>query len=414
MTSTEPIQRVKVYLRENDRLDDQTLYQALLDLLRREGASGATALRGLAGFGPSDQLGASRSGSPADNLPVVVEWIDRAERVTRLLPLLAELAPEALITVETIQIYRAALRAGGPFPAETTCGAVAGTPPTLQPEDRLEQAAEQIATHGALAVLDANGLAVGMLSASDLTRRGGLRLTPRLLLALNAAERAQLLEPVAERRVAELMTTQPRCVGDNTPLVQAAATMVEWGFRQLPVLDRAGRYQGLLTLDNLLAAATPPDESSGVTAAGQATTVALIMQTAVPQVEAGASLVALIERLLASPTHYSVVTDGNQVHGAISDTLLLQRLSPELRSPVVQVFAATAAEALPQLSAVPLRAGDLATPSPTIDQGATLFAAIKAMLGHELEWLPVTAEGRLSGLLSRPGLLRALAQEGAR
>ena len=51
MSGTESIQRVRIYLNERDQAESQPLYLATLERLRREGATGATALRGIAGFG---------------------------------------------------------------------------------------------------------------------------------------------------------------------------------------------------------------------------------------------------------------------------------------------------------------------------------------------------------------------------
>src|SRR5438045_9699282 len=114
MSSNEPIQRVRIYLNERDMSAGQPLYLATLDRLRREGATGATVLRGIAGFGAGRRLRVTGA-ADLNTAPVVVEWVDRAERVGRVLPTLDDLLPEALITIEDLRVYRAVLRAGGPF-----------------------------------------------------------------------------------------------------------------------------------------------------------------------------------------------------------------------------------------------------------------------------------------------------------
>src|SRR4051794_33948897 len=99
MPTNEPIQRVRIYLNERDMSEGQPLYLATLDRLRREGATGATALRGIAGFGAGSRV---RTAGVADltAAPIVIEWVDRAERVVRVLPRLDDLLSAALITVE--------------------------------------------------------------------------------------------------------------------------------------------------------------------------------------------------------------------------------------------------------------------------------------------------------------------------
>src|SRR5262245_54711292 len=122
MRSDEPIRRVRIYLSERDQAEGQALYITVLERLRREGATGATALRGVAGFGPGHR---ARAAGPADlnPAPIVVEWVDRAERVARVLPALDDLLPDALITIEDLYVYRAVLRSSGPF-GERTVGDV--------------------------------------------------------------------------------------------------------------------------------------------------------------------------------------------------------------------------------------------------------------------------------------------------
>ena len=80
MASNEPVQRVRIYLNERDLAAGQPTYLAALERLRREGATGATALRGIAGFGAGHRIRISGADALTTS-PVVIEWVDRAERV---------------------------------------------------------------------------------------------------------------------------------------------------------------------------------------------------------------------------------------------------------------------------------------------------------------------------------------------
>ncbi|NJN65251.1 MAG: DUF190 domain-containing protein [Chloroflexaceae bacterium] len=51
------IQRVCIYVSERDMWNQQPLYLAVLERLRQEGATGATVLQGVAGFGPATGCG---------------------------------------------------------------------------------------------------------------------------------------------------------------------------------------------------------------------------------------------------------------------------------------------------------------------------------------------------------------------
>lgn len=100
--------RVRVYVGEHDKAEGQhdPVWETLLHLLRDEGAAGATMFRGLAGFGAHSKIHTDRLADLVPDLPVVVEWVDNAEQVERLLPSISELVAHGLITVETVGIVR--------------------------------------------------------------------------------------------------------------------------------------------------------------------------------------------------------------------------------------------------------------------------------------------------------------------
>src|ERR671930_2271432 len=78
--------RVRVYFGERDHHHHKPLWAALLDLLRAEGAAGATVSRGIAGFGAHSRIHTARLVDLSSDLPLVLEWVDAQERVERLLP----------------------------------------------------------------------------------------------------------------------------------------------------------------------------------------------------------------------------------------------------------------------------------------------------------------------------------------
>jgi hypothetical protein len=84
------------------------LFEAILRLLREEGMAGTTVLRGIAGFGRSSIVHTSHLLRMSEDLPIVIECVDTAERVEAVLPALDELIDEGLITVERVdvRIYR--------------------------------------------------------------------------------------------------------------------------------------------------------------------------------------------------------------------------------------------------------------------------------------------------------------------
>ena len=104
--SWEPRWRLQVYSTEDDRVGHRSAAQALVERAREDGLAGATVWRASEGIGRSGTLRTSRFPDTARGLPLVVEIVDRAERVTAFLAVVAELAPHALTTIEPVQLAR--------------------------------------------------------------------------------------------------------------------------------------------------------------------------------------------------------------------------------------------------------------------------------------------------------------------
>src|SRR5690349_5279145 len=101
MTGAVAMKRVRIYIGERDKEEGRhgPLWEAILRLLRDEHASGATAFRGVAGFGEHNRIHLGRLADVMPELPVVIEWLDDAARVSRVLPRIARLARHGTITV---------------------------------------------------------------------------------------------------------------------------------------------------------------------------------------------------------------------------------------------------------------------------------------------------------------------------
>jgi PII-like signaling protein/predicted transcriptional regulator len=419
MANNELIRRVRIYLNERDMVEGQPLYLATLEQLRRAGATGATALRGIAGFGAGSRL---RTAGPADftSAPIVIEWVDRAERVARVLPALDALLPTALITIEDLQVHRALLRAGGPFGERTVGDVMLHEIATAELAMPLRAAAELMLERDQLllpALDERRGLA-GVLTAGDLARRAGLALPLPLLGALTADEQRVILDQLPERTVGDVLTTDPRTVYVEAPIALALSPMVEWGIANLPVLDRAGQLAGLFGVEQALRAALRDrtEDDGPVRDAEPPTTVALVMQRAVPTIAATVELSDVLVQLLAAPDHFLVVMDAGLPVGTLTDLQLAKTLGEPLRSTWLAALRSPVVP-LPQAleGAAGQTAGSLADRAlPSIGTQATQEQAIQLMLANGYARLVVLDEqGRLAGLLGRGGLLRALAQASA-
>lgn len=105
---------LRIFIGEGDEYEGRPLYEAIVLMLRREGLAGATVFRGIQGFGASSRIHSSRVLRLSEDLPIVVECVDRAAEIERVLPLLDGMISEGLVTVERadVRIYRARPAAG--------------------------------------------------------------------------------------------------------------------------------------------------------------------------------------------------------------------------------------------------------------------------------------------------------------
>ena len=97
---------VRIFIGESDRWHHQPLYVALLERLRKEGFAGATVLRGMAGFGARSVMHTTRILRMSEDLPIVVEIVDAADRIDALIPILDEMVSEGLITMEKVRVLK--------------------------------------------------------------------------------------------------------------------------------------------------------------------------------------------------------------------------------------------------------------------------------------------------------------------
>ncbi|NOY54423.1 MAG: DUF190 domain-containing protein [Actinobacteria bacterium] len=99
---------LRIFIGESDEYEGRPLYEAIVLMLRREGLAGATVFRGIEGFGASSTIHTARVLRLSEDLPIVIECVDRRPVITRVLPILDEMVTEGLVTVEKadVRIYR--------------------------------------------------------------------------------------------------------------------------------------------------------------------------------------------------------------------------------------------------------------------------------------------------------------------
>lgn len=97
-------QLLRVFIGESDRWQGKPLYEAIVRVARERGLAGTTVLRGIEGFGSHSRVHTSKILRLSEDLPIVVEIVDRAEKIQEILPVIDEMVTEGLITVEKAHV----------------------------------------------------------------------------------------------------------------------------------------------------------------------------------------------------------------------------------------------------------------------------------------------------------------------
>src|SRR5437763_1073865 len=97
---------LRIFFGENDRFEHQPLYEAIVQKAREMHLAGATVLRGPMGFGHSSRLHTAKILRLSEDLPIVIEIVDRKEKIDAFLPVLDEMIGSGLITMEEVHVLQ--------------------------------------------------------------------------------------------------------------------------------------------------------------------------------------------------------------------------------------------------------------------------------------------------------------------
>lgn len=104
MKLPEEAQLLRVFVGESDKHVGRPLYELIVERARAHGMAGATVLRGVLGFGAHSRIHSSRILRLSEDLPMVVEMVDKPDRIEAFLPELEELIGEGLVTLEPVRV----------------------------------------------------------------------------------------------------------------------------------------------------------------------------------------------------------------------------------------------------------------------------------------------------------------------
>jgi PII-like signaling protein len=95
---------MRIHIGESDKWHGKLLYEAIVQLLRTEGFSGVTVLRGVGGYGSTSVYHTEKILRLSQDLPIVLEAVEFSERIEQILPKLDEMIGGGLITLEKVRV----------------------------------------------------------------------------------------------------------------------------------------------------------------------------------------------------------------------------------------------------------------------------------------------------------------------
>jgi PII-like signaling protein len=98
--------RLRIYIGETDQWHGRPLHEALVIRAREMGLAGATVLRGVEGFGARSRLHTAKVLRLSENLPMIVEIVDREDRVRAFMTACDEMITDGLVTADAVEIVK--------------------------------------------------------------------------------------------------------------------------------------------------------------------------------------------------------------------------------------------------------------------------------------------------------------------
>ncbi|HET7753886.1 MAG TPA: DUF190 domain-containing protein [Anaeromyxobacteraceae bacterium] len=417
--------RVRIYVSEDDRVGGRPLHLAILELLRRENAQGATVTRGFEGFGATGRIHVSSLAEVPWRLPVVVEWIDRPEQVERLAPRIRELVRHGLITVDDTDVLLFEPPPVRDLAATATVRDVMRRDVvSVSRSTPVREVVELMLGHTYRSVpVVEDGRPVGIVTNGDLVQRGGLGVRLDLVASLDKPQLHEILERLASQNATagDVMTAAPVTVSASASLPSAAEVMVRQRLKRLPVVEDDGALVGIVSRVDLLRTAgagfggkEPVPREMGLEGDQP---LSRVVRRDVPMVHPDTPLPEVFQAVVSTRLNRALVVDqDSRPVGVVTDAELLERVTPALRPGAIRSLMqrlpfghARGEESLAVHTRGRTAAEVMTCDVVTVREDALLSDAIATMFRGEHKVVAVTdVDGRLVGIVDRADLLHGL------
>jgi len=95
---------LRIFLSENDSYEGHCLFELIVKKAWETKMAGATVFRGIMGFQGNNKIQTSTILRLSENMPIVIEIVDKKENIDRFIPFLNKVVTNGLVTIEKATI----------------------------------------------------------------------------------------------------------------------------------------------------------------------------------------------------------------------------------------------------------------------------------------------------------------------
>ncbi len=95
---------IRIFISNEETFDHKPLWEHLLKKAKEMDISGATVIKGVAGFGAHSDIMAFNVWSLSQKLPLIIEIIDTEEKITKFLRMADDWIKEAFVTMADVEV----------------------------------------------------------------------------------------------------------------------------------------------------------------------------------------------------------------------------------------------------------------------------------------------------------------------
>ena len=103
-----PSRLLRIFTGESDRIGHDLLYEKIVFIAREHGLAGGTVIKGIMSYGASSHVHRAKLIELSEDLPIVIEIIDQADKIESFLPVVNALFEQCgkggLITIENVEV----------------------------------------------------------------------------------------------------------------------------------------------------------------------------------------------------------------------------------------------------------------------------------------------------------------------